>query len=239
MARFVVKRHRPWQWAVSLVIVSMIAAGLTWLLLDRSHWSAIEARSQDNHDRHALWAANQNLEKENRALRERVLMLERTTSLDRQTAVILQEEIKSLQERIYDITGELEFYQGVMTTAASTAGLDVHGIRVRSLAQPRHYDLKVILTNVVGSGSVVEGMLEIAIAGRLEGRAKRLALSSVNSGHPLAMEYKFRNFARFESNIVLPEGFKAERVFVALWPQGKRKATINKAFDWPLVAAAG
>ena len=234
MARFVVKRHRPWQWALSVVILSMLMATFTWLLLDRSYWSVIRGRLQDNHEQKALWQTNQSLSAENGALRERVLILERTTSLDKQTAVLLQDELKSMQGRIYDITEELEFYQGIMDAAAEAKGLDVHGIHISALLQQRHYALKVILTNVAGSGSVVEGVMDIAIEGQLDGLSKRLTLPALSPGEVLDLRYNVRNFERFESNIVLPPDFKAQRVFVELKPKSKKQPAIRKVFDWPV-----
>lgn len=234
MARFVVKSHRPWQWAFSLVILSMIIATFTWLMLDNSHWSAIQARFQDNDARKILWETNQALEQENRELRERVLMFERTTSLDKQTAALLQDELKSMQERIYDLTGELEFYQGIMEAAAGAKGLDVHGIHIKSLSQPRHYGLKVILTNVARSGSVVEGEMELAVEGKNKGLTERLALAVLSSEQVSSVKFKFRNFERFESNIVLPQGFQPQRVYVELKPKSRRQSVIKKVFDWPV-----
>lgn len=236
MARFVVKRHRPWQWALSVIILSMIIATITWLMLDKSHWAVIQGKFRDNHDKKILLETNDALERENIALRERVLMLERTTSLDKQTAALLQDELKSMQEDVYELKGELEFYQGIMEATAGVKGLDVHGIHVRTLAQPRKYRLKVILTNVATSGRLIEGRVEITIEGRQDGATILASLADISMDQALDMAFKFRNFKRMENNIELPEGFLPQRVFVQLIPKGKKQSTIKKVFDWPVVA---
>ena len=126
MARLVIKSHRPLQFSLAVVLLSMLVAFVTWLGLDESHWSVIRDRLQSNRDQKLLWEVNQGLEEENAKLRERVSMLERTTSLDTQTATLLQEEIKNLQEETFRLKGELEFFQGIMEAVGEVklAGLE-------------------------------------------------------------------------------------------------------------------
>ncbi len=122
MPRLVVKNHHPLQWSIAIVILSMIIAFITWLMLDVSHWSVIYDRVSDNQNHKRLMELNYSLEEENQVLRERVLMLERTESLDKQTAALIQDDLKAQQDEIYRVKGELEFYQGIMAAARETKG---------------------------------------------------------------------------------------------------------------------
>ena len=233
MGQFVVKRHRPWQWALSIVALSMIIATLTWLMLDKSHWSFIQSQLRENQEVKKLWQMNEALKKENTALRDKMLMLERTTSLDKQTAALLQNDIKNMQEDIYDLTRELEFYQGIMEAAGEVKGLSVHGIHVVSLKN-NAYRLKLILTNVARTDRVVEGNMEIYLDGVQNGASKRLDLKEVIAEKSVDLAFKFRNFKRFDTTIRLPDKFLPRQVVVWLLPKDKNKANIKKVFEWPV-----
>lgn len=212
--------------------MSMLLATFTWLLLDRSHWAYILDRLADNNESKLLWEVNQGLEEERQALQERVLMLERTTSVDRQTAAALQEEIRDLQEQVYVLKRELEFYQGVMDATRDARGLSVHGIHVDRLNMPRTYRFKLVLTHVASGGAVAEGKLDIDIAGTMDGTGKILDIQDLAAGDTINLAYKLRSFQRFETRILLPEGFSAERVIIQLQPKNKNQAIIREVFEW-------
>ncbi|MBI2969563.1 MAG: hypothetical protein HYY36_02340 [Gammaproteobacteria bacterium] len=233
MGRLVVKSHRPLQMALAIVVLSMFIAIATWLLLDRSHWSLIYDRFNESRQRRLLWEVNQGLEEENTRLRESVMMLERTTALDRQTAAMVQDEITELQKEVFRLKGELEFYQGVMEATGQGKSLDVHGIFVRPLSHRDGYRLKTILTHVVNTDAVAEGVMRIRIEGIQEGNTRFLDLRDVTLDSGLDLTFKFRNFKRFESNLAFPADFSPQRVFVELQPKGQKEANIKKVFDWP------
>jgi hypothetical protein len=237
MSRLVVKSHRPWQFAAAVIVLSMFLATFTWLLLDKSHWSLIFDRIGDNDERKHLWEVNQSLLTERETFQERVLMLERTTSVDKQTAALLQDEIKSLQEKIYTQKGELEFYQGIMDATRNAKGLNVHGIYLEPLAQKQAYHLKLVLTHVAKGSTVVEGNMAIFVVGRLDGEEQQLKIEDIATGEAIDLSYKLRSFKRFETRLVLPDDFLAERVIVELKPKQKNQVMIREVFDWSTSAS--
>lgn len=236
VSRLVVKSHRPLQFSAAVVILSALVALVTWLLLDQSHWSLIRDRISQSRQHKLLWDVNRALEEENGALREQVLRLERTTDLDTRTAGMLQEEIRELQEEVFRLKAELQFYQGIMEAAGEVKGLDVHDIHVRKLSPERTFRLKLILTNVANPQKDAEGTLGISIEGIDKGATRVFTLQDVALDRSLDVSFKFRNFKRFESTVRLPPGFSPQRVFVELQPRDGKQAKIRKVFDWPAFA---
>ncbi len=237
MSSLVVKTHRPWQFALAVIVSSMFLATLTWMLLDKSHWSLIYDRIGDNQKWKHLWEINQSLQEERTALRERVLMLERTTSVDKQTAALLQDDIKSLQGKIYTLKGELEFYRGIMDATRNAKGLNIHGIYIESLAQARAYRLKLVLTHVAKGGLLAEGTMAIFIDGAQNGEKRRLKIEDVATDDGMNLAYKLRSFKRFETKLILPDGYIPDRVTVELTPKRKNQVMIREVFDWTVPAA--
>jgi hypothetical protein len=215
----------------------MFLATLTWLMLDKSHWSLILDRINDNSERKHLWEVNQSLLEEREALQERVLMLERTTSVDKQTAALLQDEIKSLQEKIYTQKGELEFYLGIMDATRDAKGLNIHGIYIEPLAQMQTFRLKLVLTHVAKGSAQVEGKMAIFIVGREKGEKKQLKIEDIMAGESMDLSYKLRSFRRFETKMLLPDDFLPERVIVELKPKQKNQVMIREVFDWSIPAS--
>lgn len=236
MPRLVVKSHRPLQFAIAIVALSAIIALITWLVLDSSHWTYIYNRLGKNQDQKLLWEVNKVLDRENRELQERVIMLERSTDLDKQTTALLQDELTSLQDEISRLRRELEFYQGVMDATRESSGLQIHGVHVMPLSRAGSYRLSLVLTHVAKSDMVTEGAMDITIEGMVGKTVHKIKLEELNGDETLDLAFKFKNFKRFQSNITLPPELVPQKVIVEIQPKDKKQATIKKVFEWPISA---
>ena len=236
MPRLTVKNHRPVQWSIAIVALSMLIALFTWLLLDESHWAVIYDRMSITKNYNNLGELNRELEQENTRLTESLLMMERAAELDRKTALLLQQEVQSLQDEIYHLKGELNFYNGIMDATRVSTGLNIQGIHIDSLPKERSYRIKLVLTHVakVGKGTkLATGTINISIEGIRNGVTSHLNLQDVSLDDAPELSFNFRNFKRFESDLEFPEGFTPRRVLVQLQPNGGKQSIIKRVFDWP------
>ena len=184
-----------------------------------------------------MWDSNNRLELENKELREQLVKLERISQVDRQTAVNLQEDMRKLQDRIYRLKEELEFYQGIMDSASKVEGLNVQGLHIVPLSQPRSYRFKLILTHVTKSDKVTEGSIGIKLEGMQNGSPKELDIRDVIIEKSFKLNYKFKHFKRLEGNVTLPEAYEPHTVSVRLQPKGQELSKVAKVFDWKSVIA--
>jgi uncharacterized protein YgiM (DUF1202 family) len=207
-----------------------------WLLLDANHWSYIKSRITQSKESHTLWEVNQSLEEENKQLKEQLVMLQRSNQIDNQVAVKLQTQIRALQDQVYSLKEELEFYQGIMSSTTGSKGLNVQGLRVESTAERQIYHFKLVLTNVAKSDKVAEVTMDMSIEGKNEAGSKVLSLDQVIAGNQLNRKIKFKNFKRIEGSLSFPDGFKPLRVIVDIQQKGYKNSTIQKIFDWPAIA---
>lgn len=233
MSHLTVKSHRPVQWAISIVVLSMFIALVTWLILDQSLWSVIYNRTSINEDFKRLSKKNIELEHENSRLHEIFLMMEHAAELDKKTALILQQEVQSMQDDVYQLKGELAFYQGIMNATSESTGLNIQGIHIESLRQDRRYRLKLVLTHVAKSVKVAAGTLKVSIEGIQDGVSTHLDLHDVALDDALDLSFNFRNFNRIECDLELPVGFSPRSVLVQLQPKGKKQSKLKRIFDWP------
>jgi Family of unknown function (DUF6776) len=235
MVKLVVKKHRPLEIVLIAVVLSAAISFLVWSLLDENHWRYIQSRFLQSEDSRFLWEVNQSLEQENKDLREQVVILERATQIDEQTAARLQNEIRTLQEQVYRQKGELEFYQGIMSSTNESKGLNIQGLHVEAMEQEGRYRFKLVLTNVGKSDKVIEVTMDMSVEGMNKSEPQVLSLNKIMVGNELIRERKFKNFERIEGSLNFPEGFKPLRAVVELKQKGF-KTTVQKVFEWPVIA---
>jgi hypothetical protein len=234
MPKLVIKSHRPWQMALAIIALSAIIAVFTWLLLDTNHWQVIYNQLRGNITTKELLESNQAFREENNELKGTIVRLQQTTQLDKETAIHLQNELKSLQDEVYRQKRELEFYQGVMDTTRGVSGLDIHGLYVEPLFKPNQYVIKLVLTNVTRSDKLLEGYLELQINGIKDSKKQKLNLSDLVLDENTDFKFELKSFRRVEFNFKLPNEFLAERVLVQVYVGNAKEPPINKIFDWQL-----
>lgn len=237
MSRLVIKQHKPLHWFLIIVTLCVFISFAIWISLDKSHWIFIKSQFTTGQESKTLWDSNTKLENENKELREQLIKLERISQVDRQTAVNLQEDMRKLQDRIYRLKEELEFYQGIMDSASKVEGLNVQGLHIVPLSQPRSYRFKLILTHVTKSDKVTEGVIEIMLEGMQDGTPKELDIRDVIIEKSFKLNYKFKHFKRLEGNVSLPEAFEPHTVSVRLQPKGQELSKVARVFDWKSVIA--
>jgi hypothetical protein len=234
MPRLVIKSHRPWQMAIAIIALSMVISVFTWFLLDNNHWQVIYNQLSGNLKTKDLIETNQTLEDANSELQGKVLMLLQTTQLDKETAVHMQNELMSLQDEIYRLKRELEFYQGVMDTTRRVTGLDIHGIYVEPLLKPNQYVIKLVLTNVATSDRVLEGKLDINFEGIQNNNKQRMNINDILISESTDLSFELKSFKRVEYVFELPAEFAVSRVQVNVNVKNANELPISKIYDWTL-----
>jgi uncharacterized protein DUF6776 len=235
MSKLVVKKHRPFEIILAAVMFSGVFSIIVWLLLDANHWDFIKSRLSQSKETRLLWDVNKGLETENKELREKVIMLERSTQIDKQTSDRLQSDIRVLQDQVYLLKGELEFYQGIMSATTDSKGLNAQGLHIEATEQEGLYRFKLVLTNVAKSDKVIEVTMDMSVEGMNEAGSKVLSLDEVTAGSELKREIKFKNFERIEGSLSFPKGFKPLRVVVDIQQKGIRNSNVHKVFEWPTI----
>ena len=111
--KLVIKHHNPLHIFAVIVISCAVITITTWVLLDESQWSYIKSRLTEAKKNKELWQENQGMNNTIVKLEDRIIMLERTAQLDRQTIENLQGGMIKQQDEVYTLKKELEFYQEI------------------------------------------------------------------------------------------------------------------------------
>lgn len=222
--------------ALAIVTLSMVISLITWFFLDNNHWQVIHKQLIGNTSSKELIDENQVLQADNNELNEKILMLEQTTRLDQETAIGMQQELMVLQDEVYKLKRELEFYKGVMDTSKSASGFDIHGIYIEPLNKPGHYHMKVVLTNVDKADRLLEGSLDMNIDGMQNNRKQTLNISTIIVDELGGLSFELKNFKQIELNFALPLEFEPERVKVISNFNKANIPPLIRIYEWPITA---
>ena len=233
MKRHVIKPHRPLRLLLLVLMVASVIGGGAWLVAEYSHWRLIHEQMEQNDELKRLWEANHELEQENEKLRRRVAMLQTNNDIDQQATSELQDQLVELQNEVFQLTRELEFYRGIVSSTRNVDGLVVQAIMLEPTRSPNQYRFKLVLTHVAKSDKVVEGTVAVALEGADNGTPRTLMLKEVVRDKNVSLDYRFKHFKRFEGIVELPSAFKPRRVRVQLLPKGSSHAKIERVFEWP------
>lgn len=229
----VVVTQRRW---LSLPAVAAIAAALAALVgyfaydagLQRAGFNRSEAAAEQAE----LISGKRDLVTENKALSERVAVLETATTVDREAYRQVEGQQIELQDKILAQQEDIEFYRGIVNEDDGSL-LRIQDFAVRSGLGPQDYELQLVLAQALRSKGDVSGTVRLALEGQRNGAAERLEMgefSSAEAGDVL--RYSFRYFQDLKSIVTLPDGFQPERVHVRVKPKGKGAKTVEEFFAW-------
>jgi hypothetical protein len=81
-------------------------------------------------------------------------------------------------------------------------------------------------------GGVVEGHADIEVAGTLNGKDKKLSLSDMTGKKLENMKMRFKNFQKFEADLVLPKNFEPVAVIISTQLKSKKIENLRETVDW-------
>ena len=168
------------------------------------------------------------------ALREQLVVLQRSSEIDRRASLELRDDYARLQGELLALRKELGLYRGILAPGDVEPGLRLQSFELRPgpLDGAFHYDLT--LTQVKRNQRYVSGVVEIEVAGVEDGEVRLLRLAQLADGNGKPVKFRFRYFQRLEGKLRLPDGFQPHSVTVRLSLRGKGKPrVIEETSAWP------
>jgi hypothetical protein len=171
---------------------------------------------------------------DNRVLREKVAILQRSSQIDRQAALGVKAALATLEEELQAAREEVEFYRGIVSPGDVKPGLHIHRFQVVAGAMPGEYRYDLVLTQLKHNDHHVSGTAEWKIVGSLNGEPAELGLADVTLPAVQQLKFKFRYFQDLAGTLHLPEGFEAKKVALSIKPEGKgNPQPVEQEYDWP------
>ena len=195
----------------------------------QADYNIVDAASE----RQAMLREISTLDDEIAALKQEIARLETHREIDREAYEVVETDLADLQRKIQEQTDAIAFYRGIVSPKDGSRGLKVQDLKLSRGNDERHFNLRLVLVQVMQHDRSVKGEVNFSIDGAQDGVAKTYNLAELlpedgESNWPFA----FRYFQDFDRELVLPEGFTPERINVEVVSRTKTIANVKQSFDW-------
>ena len=232
MPKHVIKKDSRFLPAHYITFFLLVFVIVGWFLYDSPRLKTIRTQLSQAHDISELLSSNKELEKKNQELDKQILKLERLADIDNGTSIRLQNEIKLLQDQVFNLRRELTFYKGIITASSYARGLNIQGLHIGTTRKQTFFKYKLVLTNISNSDSITEVTIDMSVEGNDKSGFRTLSSGDMILGAELKRKIKVRNFERIEGNFSFPNGFEPLRVLVDLQQHDKEKLRLHRVFEW-------
>ena len=234
MLKHIVKKNPRFKPVHYIIFFGLGVFFLVLYLYDNPRLNAFRIQLSQAHDINQLWSANLDLKNQNKSLSEKVLKFERLTSVDNATSIRLQNEIKLLQDQVFNLRRELTFYQGIITASSYSRGLNIQGLHIETTRKKGLYKYKLVLTNIGKSDKVTEVSIDMMVEGNDKSGFRTLNLNEIGAREEYNNRIKIKSFGRIEGSINVPDDFEPLRVMVDLKQHDGEKLRLNRVFEWQI-----
>ena len=195
----------------------------------QADYNIVDAASE----RQAMLREISTLDDEIAALKQEIARLETHREIDREAYEVVETDLADLQRKIQEQTDAIAFYRGIVSPKDGSRGLKVQDLKLSRGNDERHFNLRLVLVQVMQHDRSVKGEVNFSVDGAQDGVAKTYNLAELlpedgDSNWPFA----FRYFQDFDRELVLPEGFTPERINVEVVSRTKTIANVKQSFDW-------
>lgn len=176
------------------------------------------------------------LEQERNELRRELAMVRQDAEVDRESIVSIRERIKQLQDERLKMEEELAFLRGIVSTTSKKQALRVQNFKLEPGLEEGGYLYKFSVSQVINSGIVAKGVIEISVEGLQDGHARVLQLSEISDDKASHIKMRFRFFQNIEGKLQLPVGFEPASFNIEVKPTGGKLETVKESFNWSPVS---
>ncbi|MCU7843794.1 MAG: hypothetical protein KZQ93_08120 [Candidatus Thiodiazotropha sp. (ex Monitilora ramsayi)] len=172
------------------------------------------------------------LEKERDELRRELAMVKQAAEIDRESILTIRDQIKQFQDERLQMEEELAFLRGIVSTTSKKQGLRVQNFRLEPGLETGQFLYKFSVSQVINSGIVAKGKIEISVEGLQDGRSKQLTLDQLSAEEMASIKMRFRYFQNVEGRLLIPEGFEPASIHIDVKPSSNKLAPVKETYKW-------
>ncbi|HBW82485.1 MAG: hypothetical protein CMD92_09690 [Gammaproteobacteria bacterium] len=232
--KMVVVPHRPGQRVVFTLLVLIgvaVSAAGGW---GYAYYTTVLSQEGDQAEKSELLAQLFDLRVQNDNLERQVAILGRSSAVDKQTGVELQETLTSLRQRVAQLEEDVLFYRQVVEEETKETGLVIEELDIDATRSPDRYRYKLVMRQEDADGDTyLAGHVNFNLAGQWKDQQVILPLRDLSEAEDeLDIRLRFKYFQNIEGELVLPEGFQPDRIQIAAVATEPVSKRINEDFGW-------
>ena len=224
------ERSPLWQ---RLGVLLLVLGGVAWLAYQQGGNGLAQgfARLQSGgKDRIEL------LEQERNELKRELAMVKQAADVDREALLAIREKIKTMQSERLKMEEELAFLKGIVSTSSKKQVLRVQNFKLEPGLEDQQYVYKYTVSQVINSGGVVKGKIEMSFTGLKDGQTTLLKLEQLSEEKLSSHKMRFRYFQNVEGKLRLPKDFQPATITIEVKPTGSRLAPVSESYNWSPVS---
>ncbi|WP_422132637.1 DUF6776 family protein [Endozoicomonas sp. ALD040] len=216
-----------------LVLAFVLATGLSYYLGGRiSDTEAARLRQESLDLRNQL----QDLLGVEESLRQKLVILERTSKVDREAANSIRSVIRDLEDEKALLSKDLAFYKSILAPEDSAEGIRLYAFDLLQGEEKNQYRFRMVVSQVARDNPFLKGTLNVFVKGVKDGKKESLSLMEL-AGMEKSQALGFRYFQSFPENrdyinLTLPDGFKPEKVMVSIKVKSGAVRSLTNILDW-------
>lgn len=156
-------------------------------------------------------------------------------AVEKNTNQLLQQDVKELQQQVFELKKELAVYQKIVAPGPESGTLVIDSFRLSSGAEAGRFQFSLLLIEQNKQKKKTLAQLEIKLKGKRKKRAVELDLLKLAGFAPKAKRLQIQNFRSVDGEFVLPAGFTAEKLEIRLSSQsgqGGAAVTLKRELPW-------
>lgn len=172
------------------------------------------------------------LKQERNDLKRELAMVKQAAEVDREALVAIRDQIKAMQSERLKMEEELAFLRGIVSTSSKKQVLRIQNFKLEPGLEAHQYVYKYTVSQVINSGSVVKGKIEMSITGLRGGEITLLNLEQLSEETLSSHKMRFRYFQNIEGKLRIPTDFEPAKIKIEVKPSGKKLAPVDETFEW-------
>jgi cell division protein FtsB len=172
------------------------------------------------------------LEAERDELRRELAMVKQAADIDRESILSIREKIKQFQDERLKMEEELAFLRGIVSTGSKKKTLRVQNFRLEPGLEAGQYVYKFSVTQIINSGLIAKGKIDINVEGLQDGRTRIVDLSELSDDKASSIKMRFRYFQNIEGKLSIPDGFEPATINIEVKPSGKKLESVKESYNW-------
>lgn len=209
---------------VSVAVMAGYAAGLAD---QNGRFSMVETANNE------LLEEVANLRDQQHQARLKLARLESGRVMDAQAMREARATIVSLETRVSELESDLGFYRNIMSPSETEKGFQLDRFSVKATEQNRVFDYALVVIQIGNNERFLSGRIAVTITGVKNGKLVEFGLRELSGdGDEGDIKYRFRYFQDIVGRLMLPEGFRPERVRLVARAPNREKPVLEEAWSW-------
>jgi hypothetical protein len=144
----------------------------------------------------------------------------------------LARTIGELQAEVGKLSQQLAFYQGIVVQGANAAEAKVQQLRVVPGSAPGRFLVRFTLVQSGRPDRNIAGRAVLTVEGKRAAAPAVLDMAALSGDPGFELPFSFRYFENLDPEIVIPDGFRPERIIVEVLSSRREVAPVSQTFVW-------